>query len=165
MNAEAIRTLYDYHFTLNRRVWDECIMTLSEGQYTQDSDYSLGAIRSHILHMISVDARWFARLQSQPLPNFTAEMYPTRDSARALWDQVEGEMRAYLDRLTDEQASGTVEYDMPHRGGLKHDPVWLVLVHVMTHSVDHRAQLLALLHDLDAPTLEQDLIIHHWKKS
>jgi hypothetical protein len=33
---------------------------------------------------------------------------------------------------------------------------------MVNHGTDHRAQILRVLHDFDAPTFDQDLIIHLW---
>ena len=39
-----------------------------------------------------------------------------------------------------------------------------VLIHVVNHGTDHRAQILARLHELGAPTLEQDLMLYLWER-
>jgi len=38
--------------------------------------------------------------------------------------------------------------------------VWQVLLHVINHGTDHRAQLLRTLHDLGATTSSQDYIFY-----
>ncbi len=44
------------------------------------------------------------------------------------------------------------------------EPAWQVILHVVNHGTDHRAQVLRVLHDIGAPTFNQDLIIHLWQK-
>ena len=63
-------------------------------------------------------------------------------------------MQAYLHALTDEQLDGMM-------GDL---PVWAVLQHVAQHGMDHRAQMLAMLHGLGAPTFAQDFIYRFFKR-
>jgi len=37
--------------------------------------------------------------------------------------------------------------------------MWQLLTHVANHGTDHRAQTFAMLHQMGAPTLEQDIIL------
>ena len=43
-------------------------------------------------------------------------------------------------------------------------PRWQALLHLANHGTDHRAQMLRILADLGAPTFEQDLLFHVWKR-
>ena len=163
MTPEEIRTLHDYNFWTHRRVW-ACIEQLTDEQFTRHFDYSIGSIRNHIVHVMSVDERWFARLQGiEPPPRLMPDEFPTRADARAKWDTIEASMRAYLDRLTGAELNESFDYDLSHRGGQKHDTRWQILVHVVNHGTDHRAQILSLLYALGAPTTEQDLTAYLWE--
>lgn len=153
MNANDMRQLYDYHFTVNRRIWDRCVAGLTEEQFTQSHDYSIGSVRDQMVHMMSIDDRWFSGLRGAALPDFLdPAAFPDRDSVRVFWDAVEDRMREYLDGLTDDMLQSDFE----------HMKVWQVLVHVINHGTDHRAQLLALLNQLGAATFPQDFIFHVW---
>lgn len=163
MNAQAIRELYDYHFYANRRVWDECISQLTDADFSRHHDYSLGSIRNHTVHMMSVDARWFARLEGREVPpSLQPESFTDRAEVRRKWDAVEAEMRAYLARLTDETAAALVHYPTSRRGPAQ-SFAWQILVHVVNHGTDHRSQMLALLYSLGAPTLEHDYMLYLWE--
>lgn len=163
MNAQAIRELYDYHFNVNHRVWEECISQLSDTDFLRHHDYSLGSIRNHTVHMMSVDERWFARLEGQEVPPLLfPESFMDRDSVRHKWDSVEAQMRAYLSRLTDETAAALVHYPTSRRGPAQ-SIAWQILVHVVNHGTDHRAQMLTLLYSMGAPTLEQDYMLYLWE--
>ncbi len=50
MNAHAFRHFYAYHFTENRKLWDNYITLLSPEQFTQPVDYSHGSVRDQIVH-------------------------------------------------------------------------------------------------------------------
>ena len=162
MNTEQVRTLYDYHFTLNRRIWDECITQLTDEQFVEEIPYSLGSIRNQVVHMMTVDAIWFARLEEIHTPAaLEPEQIADRATARRVWDSIEQRMRVYLDHLRDSRLDYVVKYTT-RRMGPRQTPSWQILTHVITHGVDHRAQVLAGLHALGAPTLEQDLMLHIW---
>lgn len=155
MNADAFRHLYEYHFAENRVTWEKYIMPLTQEQYIQQVDYSLGSLRNHIVHLTEVDNIWFSELRglTDPAIPFIEE---TDDRARIRqhWDAVEAMMRDYLADLRDEMLMAkpiVLEEDKDLR-------VWQVLLHVVNHGTDHRAQMLRLLHDLSAKTVSQDYI-------
>jgi uncharacterized damage-inducible protein DinB len=158
MNADAFRYLYDYHFSENRKMWDRYVTPLSEEQFTQGVDYSHGSVRDQLVHLLSVDDVWFSELRgvepSEPLPPATSD---DRALIRAHWDGVEQGMRAYLAELRDEML-----FDRPIKEPEEDQDltVWQVLLHVVNHGTDHRAQLLRLFHDLGLKTTSQDFIFY-----
>ena len=81
--------------------------------------------------------------------------FSDRDALRAHWDRVEGTMRDYLAALTDEML-----LDMPLEGEDHDLIVWQVLLQVVHHGTDHRAQILRLLNDLGFKTTFQDCIFY-----
>lgn len=149
MRADHIRELYDHHITTNRRLWETSVMTLTDEQFNQPLDYSVGSICNQCVHLMSVDERWFSGLRGVAVPDFLdPEDFPTREKIRDHWDRVEVDMKSYLDPLTDDQLEGTLN-DLP---------VWAILQHVVMHGVDHRSQMLAMLYGLGAPTFPHDFI-------
>jgi uncharacterized damage-inducible protein DinB len=95
-------------------------------------------------------------------PALSADDLPTSRDLRPIWDTLEADQQAYLATLDDDALSQMVVYDMPHRGGEKRNSLMEILLHLVNHGTDHRAQLLAGLHQLGAPTFEQDFIIYLW---
>jgi len=163
MNADGIRQLYEYTFALNDRVW-ACIEQLSDAQFVEELDYSLGSVRNHVVHWLNVDERWFARLRNAPLPAIIyAQDFPTKAVVKTKWDAVREDLQAYLVTLDDEMLAKSFVYDTRRRRQMT-SIAWQILIHVMNHATDHRAQILAGLHRLGAPTLEQDLILYLWEQ-
>ncbi len=149
MVADAFRNLYEYHFTINRKIWDRCIVPLPQEAFTRKIDYSVGSVRNQVVHMLNIDDRWFSGLRGVEVPGFiNPEDYVEKDQIRAKWDEVEAHMRAYLGDLRDDLL-------ITHPFG-DQIPVWQVLQHVAIHGADHRAQLLALLNSLGVETFPQD---------
>jgi uncharacterized damage-inducible protein DinB len=157
MNADAFRHVYNYHFTENRQIWDTLIAPLSQELFTRDVDYSLGSVRNHIVHLMSVDDVWFSEMRNiDPLESSEAADFDDREKIRAHWDQVEQRMRDYLAELRDDklfQKPIVFEED-------KDLIVWQVLLHVVIHGADHRAQVLRLLNELGVKTPPQDYIFY-----
>ncbi len=153
MNADAIRNLYDYHFTINRKIWDQCIVNLPEEQFTQTIHYSVGSARNQVVHMMNIDDRWFSGLRGEAVPAFIdPTQFPKREVIRAQWDAVEVRMREYLSTLTDDQLT-TLPFYEPDQDMTQ---LWQILMHVVIHGADHRAQLLSLLNQLGVKTFPQD---------
>ncbi len=148
MNADNFHHLFAYHITRNREIWEHCIVPLDATVFKQKLSYSVGSIRNQCVHLLNVDERWFSGLPGDPLPGwYRADTFKTRAAVREKWDQVEAYMRSYLDTLTDEMLQDTLEGDIR---------IWQVLFHVLNHGTDHRAQMLAMLDSLGAPTFAQD---------
>ena len=158
MNANAFRHFYEYHFTENRKIWDLYVSQLSYEEFTQDVDYSHGSVRDQIIHLLSADEVWFCELRGveppEPIP-------PTNIDDRAIirmrWDSIEQDMRNYLAGLRDEML---VDQPIEEPEEDKNLIVWQILLHVVNHGTDHRAQILRILHDLGVKTTSQDYIFY-----
>jgi uncharacterized damage-inducible protein DinB len=154
MNADGFRHLYDYHFAINRKVWDSCVVPLTDAQFTQDIAYSVGSIRNQTVHMLNIDERWFCGLRGVEVPGFLDPLhFPTRAVVRERWDAVEADMRAYLEALRDDDLHDPLSEQFPHK-------VWQVLIHVLNHGTDHRAQMLAMLNQMGVETFPQDYALY-----
>lgn len=158
MNADAFRHFCNYHFAENRAIWDGYIVPLTYEQFAQEARYSHGSVRNQIVHLMSVDETWFSELQgiepSEPLPPADGD---DREAIRAHWDRIEQGMREYLAGLQD-----AMLFDKPIKEPEEDRDliVWQVLLHVVNHGTDHRAQLLRLLNDLGVRTASQDYIFY-----
>lgn len=158
MNAAAFRHFYEYHFAQNRKIWDEYVSRLSYEQLTQPVGYSHGSVRSQIVHLMDCDDTWFSELRgiepSEPLSEANGD---DRQGIRARWDRIEQGMREYLARLQDDDLFATPITEPEDDKDLI---VWQVLLHVVNHGTDHRAQILRLLNDLGIETGYQDYIFY-----
>ena len=157
MNADAFRHFYAYHFSENRSLWDHYVVTLSDDQFTQAVDYSHGSVRNQIVHLMSVDATWFSGLRGVDIPEpLNPADFDDRNAIRAHWDAVEQTMRDYLATLTDAMLLTKPFAEEEDKDLI----VWQVLLQVVNHGTDHRAQILRVLHDLGMKTSSQDYIFY-----
>ena len=156
MNTQAFRHFFDYHFSENRITWDRYVMQLTDAQFVQSTPYSLGSVRNHIAHLMWVDDTWFSGLRGAPLPEpLDPTAFTDRASLRAYWDRIEAEMRAYLADLRDDAL-----FEKPLQGEDENLIVWQVLLHVVNHGTDHRAQILRVISDFGMKTVSQDYIFY-----
>jgi uncharacterized damage-inducible protein DinB len=158
MNADAFRHFYDYHFTENRKIWDQFVSQLSPEQFIQHANYSHGSVRDQLVHLMNADDTWFSELRgvepSEPLSPATSD---DRQIVRAQWDSIEQSMRGYLAELRDDML---FEKPIKEPEEDKDLIVWQVLLHVANHGTDHRAQVLRSLNDLGVDTTSQDYIFY-----
>ena len=155
MNANAFRHFYDYHFSENRRIWENASQ-LSNDQFAQAETSSRGSIRDQILHLMSCDQTWFSGLRGLEIPkDLKPADFHDRENIRLRWDAIEQTMRDYLAGLRDDML-----FDKPLEGEDKDLILWQGLLHVGNHGTDHRAQLLKSLHDLGIKTTSQDYIFY-----
>jgi uncharacterized damage-inducible protein DinB len=158
MNADSFRHFYNYHFAENRKLWDRFVIPLSHEQFTQAVNYSHGSVREQIVHIMDCDDTWFSELQGiepvEPLPPATSD---DREMIRARWDRIEQKMREYLAALQDDMLFAKPIQDPEEDKVLI---VWQVLLHVVNHATDHRAQILRSLNDMGVETSWQDYIFY-----
>ena len=158
MNADAFRHLYEYHFAENRKIWDRYVTQLSQQQFTQPVSYSHGSVREQIVHLTDCDDTWFSELRaigaSEPLSPSDVN---NRETIHARWDSIEQKMRVFLTDLRNDVLF-TTPIKEPHED--RDLLVWQVLLHVVNHGTDHRAQLLRLLNDMGMKTEYQDYIFY-----
>lgn len=156
MNADTFRQYYEYHFTENRKLWHKAITALSDAQFTQEVAYSHGSVRDQLLHLMETDDAWFSDLLGTRGPELAEDADPAdREAMRAYGDAVEERVRGYLGELTDDML-----FEQPLQGEDADLYLWQVLLHVVNHGTDHRAQILRLLNDLGLETESQDYIFY-----
>ncbi|MFM7677718.1 MAG: DinB family protein [Roseiflexaceae bacterium] len=145
-----------YHVTATRKLWD-AIEPLGDAVFVTENTYGVGSIRNHMVHLISVDAAWLNGLRGHPREAFRwihGEEYATISSARAHAEQVMDDL------LTQVQAWD--EADFVVTSATLSELRWQVLVHLTTHGVDHRSQVLALVTAAGGISFPQDFIMHVW---
>ena len=115
-------------------------------------------VRNQILHLINAEDTWFSELRgAEPSEPSTPAGFDDRKIIRAHWDGLEQRIRAYLAELQDDTL-----FDRPIKEPEEDQDlvVWQVLLHVVNHGTDHRAQLLRMLSDLGVKTSSQDYIFY-----
>lgn len=157
MDANAFRHFYEYHFAENRKMWERNVASLSQDHFVDEVEYSRGSVRNQVVHMMSADNYWFSGLRGEVMPpDLDPTQFEDRVVIRSHWDKVEQDMRKYLDGLQDEML-----LKHPLKEGIDQALItWQILLHVVNHGTDHRAQVLRVMHDFGSDTKEQDYIFY-----
>jgi uncharacterized damage-inducible protein DinB len=160
MRPNELRTLFDYNYWAFERVW-VCISQISNEQFVEQIDYSIGSIRNIVVHIMSATNRWASRLQGvETPPHLAFEEFDTQAATKRKWDELRKEFFDYVNSISQEQLDETVHWEIPGRGLKLDNPRWEIFLHVANHATDHRAQILAILHHhFHVKTVEQDMIL------
>lgn len=158
MSLEYFKTLVDYNYAEHRKVWNDCVMQLSDEQFFHNSGYSHGSIHAEVVHVMSGDWWWISRAQGKsPQQGLKAADYPTRDVIRAHWDEIEAEVRGFVNGLDEAGLAAPVQYTNP-KGEVIDNSVWAILLHLCNHGLIHRAEILAIAAQLGGPTFDLSLM-------
>ncbi len=155
-SLDIIKTYIEYHIDITRCVWDS-IDKITDEQFLSDDSYSRGSIRNLMVHLASTDRRWLAGLKNQPdVGHLKFEDYPTRAAAREVFESVAKDLFDFVNNLSEDELA-------QHANGIP-SPRWQILLHIINHGTDHRSTVLQRLHELGAPTFDQDFILWLWDK-
>jgi uncharacterized damage-inducible protein DinB len=151
MKLELIKIFIEYHLEMTHRVW-ESVNQITEEQFLADDAYSRGSLRNLMVHLAATDSNWLAGLKNIPEdqdpPTRKLEDYTDRASVREFWDRTVKDITDYVETLTETELNEN-PIDIPH-------PRWQIFLHIINHGTDHRSTILERLHELGAPTFEQD---------
>lgn len=160
-NLELVSTLFEYNAWAFDQVW-VCVDQLTDEQFCLESGYSLGSVRNQYLHVVSTTSRWIQRLQGLLLtPHLRYEDYPTILSVKEIWANFLEDTRTYMTQLSEQQLLERINWELTSRNLRSQNRRSEILLHLLNHSTDHRAQILAILHySFHVKTIEQDLILY-----
>ena len=160
MDVASLRELFDYNTWAHLRVWN-CAKTLPEAQFRQVLNYSVGSIYEQIFHTLSIERYWMTAVRDKAQPDGdsfpSSDDYPTGASLGNLYDETSAFLNTILADLSDADLGEMVAYR--HPSGLSfQNTCGQLAIQVYSHSIDHRAQTLAMLHQFGAPTIGQDFL-------
>ena len=150
MQAEEIRYLFAYDRWATGQVLS-ALDGLDPTVWSRVDDVGERGLGSILVHHLGASQRWRIGLQSQGVdegPSPEREPLPTIDELRERWEAEWAAVDAWLPNVTDGFVGLVFE-------GV---PVWVMLVHVVNHGTQHRAEAAALLTAEGRSPGELDLI-------
>jgi uncharacterized damage-inducible protein DinB len=155
---EYLRTLIDYNFWANERVL-LAADKVSEAQFLAPAHFSWGGLRGTLVHTLSAEWSWRSRWQGvSPSAPLAPEEYPTVSALRTRWRAEQAAMREFVAKLTEPALGQTVKY-MRMSGGASAEPLWQLIIHVVNHGTQHRAEAAALLTEFGHSPGDLDFIV------
>ena len=158
MNVEEFRQLYDYNYWANHRTLEACA-ALSDEQLTRDLGSSFRSVRDTLVHILLAEWLWLERWHGRSHSAFPPSSdFPTLESIRQRWGEVERDIRDYVASLTPEDLHRRIDYKTT-AGVAQSSPIAQMLQHLANHGTYHRGQVVTLLRQLGAKAVSTDMIL------
>lgn len=160
MMVRDLELLYDYGYWANRHLF-QVMEAFSSEEFTLDVAGSYGSLRNTLVHMLSAEWGWLDRCGGHPRgPKLVAEDFPDLESLVSAWRQVEGYVRDFLSRLTEDDLSRVIAFRLGE-GRERAMPLGELLHHGAAHGVHHRGQVALLLRMLGHPPGNFDMLFYY----
>jgi uncharacterized damage-inducible protein DinB len=164
MNVEDFCLLYEYNSWANRRSLDAC-STLSDEQFTRDIGSSFRSVRDTLSHVCEVEWLWLERWHGRSASSLRpASDFPTLESLRRRWQEVETGLIGYVDALKAEDIARVIEHKTT-KGVPQAAPLWQMLQHLVNHGTYHRGQVATMLRQLGVTPNSSDLIFFYRERA
>jgi uncharacterized damage-inducible protein DinB len=140
MNKSALLTLFEYNYWANARVLDAADK-VSPAQFIARYALSHGSLRGALVHVLGTEMVWRMRCQQGISPQYlpSENDFPSQEALRGAWRIEEDSMRLYLGSLSDDDLQWPVHYRTT-RGNAQETVLWHILVHVVNHGTQFRAE-------------------------
>lgn len=160
MSPDIIRTLLDYHYGEQQKVWQDCVLQLDEAQYLHESGYSHSSIRDCLLHVLNGERSWLARARGDgPATPHAAADFADRAALGKRFAEVEAQVRAFAGSLDEAGLAAPAQY-ISAAGERIDNRVWHILLHIANHGLIHRAEIMAMSAAMGGPSF--DLSLMRW---
>lgn len=159
MHVSEIQTLWDYNYWANRRLLATAEQCAPE-ELTNKFDYAWDSILRTMAHVLGAEWAWLQRIQGvSPAGLLDKDQFSTLDVLRHRWEEEEQAMRAYLGGLSDADLGQVIEYK-DTRGTVMSRTLWEILVHVVNHGTQHRAEVALYLTNLGHSPGDMDFTLY-----
>jgi uncharacterized damage-inducible protein DinB len=156
--TEYMRTLVAYNRWANLRLMDAA-ERVTAAQRVQPMGLSFGSIFGTLVHVLGPERVWRLRIAQGQSPFALVSPTDFQDLAalRRAWDEEMGELEAFTQALDD----AALEREVVYRnlsGEEQQSPLWHILLHVVNHGTQFRAEAAVGLSQLGASPGGLDLI-------
>jgi uncharacterized damage-inducible protein DinB len=146
MRQRDLITLFDYMYWAHRKILASAAR-LTDPQFTLPSVIAGRDLRATLVHTLDVEMSWRRRLQRRPEDEWRKAL-PISDYRNVAtladhWTRDEAEMREWVASLDDETLARHADL-----AAEKTLPLWYFLLHMVTHSQQHRSESAQLLTQL-----------------
>lgn len=139
MRQRDLLLIYDYNDWANKRIL-QAAEKLRQEELTQELPMSWHSILETLSHILSAEWVWRMRCQgSSPAALLDPDQFSTLEVLRKRWDEEEAAMRGFLEGLSDADLDRIVDYKNT-QGKPFRRVLWQILLHVVNHGTQHRAE-------------------------
>jgi len=160
MRVEEVVFMHEYGKWATGRILDAA-KGLSHEQFVEPRTQVGGSVRATLVHAYGAEWIWRRRCEDGILPTSMPPEsdFPTLAVLRQQWDVEHAAMARFLSALSDDSLNA----DMVYRtldGTERRTPLWQVLLHVVNHGTQHRAEAAQVLTELGHSPGDVDLIVY-----
>ncbi len=160
MRADQIRQLYDYNYWATARILAASSRANADA-VLRPNGLAHSSIFATLVHALESEWGWRTRSQerSSPTTLIAASEFADLAALRRRWSTEERAMRGYLATLTDGLLDSEIEYRST-KGKEYVNPLWQILLHLLNHGTQHRAEAAAELTRLGCSPGDIDFMIY-----
>ncbi len=157
MTKIDFQMLFEFNSWANARTL-QAVESLPEAQLYIDLKNSFGSIHGTLVHLCGAEDIWLQRLNgANPGIFMKKDNFPTYESVKVKWNDVEEGFKIYLSTLTEEELVRTVIFNTL-KGDTVTQKVWQSLQHLVNHSTYHRGQITTMIRQSGGIPIGTDLI-------
>ena len=159
MNKEDIRLLLAYDRWANAELL-KMASRLTPEQWTIDLSTSHHCVQATLTHILAAEWIWLKRCQGvSPKALLDPKDFPTLESLREKWAELEQGQEQLLSEETDESLARIIAYTNS-KGEQWAYPLGQIMQHVVNHSSYHRGQVIGMLRQLGAEVVMTDFLAY-----
>jgi uncharacterized damage-inducible protein DinB len=158
VNADYFRFIYEHLYWARDKVL-AAADDLSAEEFVEENGFTYKSIRGILTHAMAGESLWLPRARGEtPAAFLRAEDVPDVGTLRAAWGEQESKHRAYLEKMTDADATRDIVYT--GRDGVeRHNPAWHLLTLVYHHTTQHRSEAAEALTMIGHSPGDMDLLV------
>jgi uncharacterized damage-inducible protein DinB len=141
MDRDQALTLIEYNAWANHRILLKAFRLPPE-EFVRPVAISHHSVFAALIHIL--DVQWYWREGAQtgllPIKPLTAAELPDKKTLASCWVLEDKLLRDFVGNLTGAQLDGLVTYSWL-RARPRSRPLWQILLHIVNHGTQHRAEL------------------------
>lgn len=159
MHANDVEVLFNYSAWANQRILDATARLTSE-QFLAQTDPNGNSVRDILVHMLGAAWIWRMRLQHGAAPTRLLDPadFPTYNALVERWHEEQAGWNGYVGGLVDDEVNRPVLYRNT-KGELFEAVMWQILLHVVNHGTQHRAEVAQILTGYGCSPGDVDMIV------
>ncbi|MCC6454258.1 MAG: DinB family protein [Caldilineaceae bacterium] len=143
MRNEQYLLLFDHHYWAMNHL-TEVMSRLPESQLTTQSVHFYHVTANQtLLHILDVDWSWIQWCMGLPAKSYLWEVQALPDiEAMRLFLKEEGQrVKGYVSGLTEQELDTEIDFGSESGSTPRRTKRWKVLLHIITHAVEHKTEL------------------------
>jgi uncharacterized damage-inducible protein DinB len=168
VSAEHYRLLLEYNAWANNVVLEKASMVGEADYFAPVAGLSFGSLHATLVHALVAEIVWLARWQGGKPPEalrdarqadrLAREEIPMFAHLQAMWLEEQAKMASFTAALTEERVESVLAYQDQY-GNAWSQPLWQLMLHLVNHGTQFRAEAAVRLTQLGVTPGDLDLIV------